>query len=69
MSKKQITAYICDRCKRVWRSNNRPEMKCISYRERMYGGGSYDVGKDLCPDCFEEYQRFIKGAKVVDDER
>ena len=61
MSKKQITAYICDRCKRVWRASDKPEMlnvkvsgECILNREIWY---EYD----LCPDCIRAFNEFMKG--------
>lgn len=64
MSKKTVTYFMCDRCGKLFR--NDPGLKTVRYKDGDYHF-RYEVEYDLCPDCFSDYTRFIKGAKVVDE--
>lgn len=63
MSKKQITAYICDRCKRVWRSSDKPRLEEINQSEGEVCGTKIWCRYDLCPDCLNAFREFMKGAE------
>lgn len=62
MSKKQITAYICDRCKRVWRASDKPEMEKVKQEGDYVCGTKMWHEYDLCPDCINAFREFMKGA-------
>lgn len=62
MSKKQITAYICDRCKRMWRSSDKPEMEKVKQKDGCVCGMEIWHEYDLCPDCLKAFNEFMKGV-------
>ena len=63
MTKKQITAYICDRCGKICRGDEWRKMKQVKRPIEEF----WQVN-DLCPECYGDFCLFMGGAKVVRDD-
>lgn len=57
MSVKTVKYFKCDRCKKVFRKD--PGFKTVKYNDGDFLNPFY-VEYDLCPDCFKEYEEFIR---------
>lgn len=64
VGRKSVTYYTCDRCRKTRERDI--GFKSVTLYERSFFN-IVVTNIDLCQDCYEDFKRFMDGAKAVED--